>query len=291
MDWLSIVNAGINGTVLGLLLALPALAVTLVFGIARFPNVATGDYMTLGAYAAVAAQTFGGLSLVASGVFASLTVGVVSLFFYFWVFRALAKRPLVSRLIASIGVAFAVRSTITFFAGHYQYNIEAPLVRAWNFNGIRILPTDVYIAVTAIVALVLVFMLMRFTPMGRRMRAVADNPELASASGINARRVMVLLWSIVGIFCGLGGFLLGVKAVVIPELGFELLLTIFAAVILGGIGTPIGAVVGILVFGISQEIGSLYVGPAYKIVMAFLVLLCVLLLRPQGIFGRIQAAR
>jgi len=291
MDWLSIVNAGINGTVLGLLLALPALAVTLVFGIARFPNVATGDYMTLGAYAAVAAQTFGGLSLVASGVFASLTVGVVSLFFYFWVFRALAQRPLVSRLIASIGVAFAVRSTITFFAGHYQYNIEAPLVRAWNFNGVRILPTDVYIAVTAIVALVLVFMLMRFTPMGRRMRAVADNPELASASGINARRVMVLLWSIVGIFCGLGGFLLGVKAVVIPELGFELLLTIFAAVILGGIGTPIGAVVGILVFGISQEIGSLYVGPAYKIVMAFLVLLCVLLLRPQGIFGRIQAAR
>ena len=102
---------------------------------------------------------------------------------------------------------------------------------------------------------------------------------------------MVLLWAFFGIFCGLGGFLLGVKAVVIPELGFELLLTIFAAVILGGIGTPVGAVVGILVFGISQEIGSLYVGPAYKIVMAFLVLLCVLLLRPQGIFGRIQAAR
>lgn len=291
MDWLAIANAAVNGVVVGLLLALPALAVTLVFGIARFPNAATGDYMTFGAYAAVVMQTLGGASLILSGIMASLATGLLSLFFYVWVFKALAARSLVSRLIASIGVAFTVRSTITFFAGQSQYTIETPIVRAWNFWGIRILPTDVYIVMTAMAALALVFYLLHFTSAGRQMRAVADNPELASASGIRSRRVMILLWAIVGIFSGLGGFLLGVKAVVLPELGWELLLPIFAAVILGGIGHPVGAVLGMLVFGISQEVATLYVGPAYKVVLAFVVLLCVLLVRPQGILGQPQAAR
>lgn len=291
MDWLAIANAAVNGVVVGLLLALPALAVTLVFGIARFPNAATGDYMTFGAYAAVVTQTLGGASLILSGIMASLATGLLSLFFYVWVFKALAARSLVSRLIASIGVAFTVRSTITFFAGQSQYTIETPIVRAWNFGGIRILPTDVYIVITAMAALSLVFYLLHFTSAGRQMRAVADNPELASASGIRSRRVMILLWAIVGIFSGLGGFLLGVKAIVLPELGWELLLPIFAAVILGGIGHPVGAVLGMLVFGISQEVATLYVGPAYKVVLAFVVLLCVLLVRPQGILGQPQAAR
>lgn len=291
MDWISIANAAINGAVIGLLLALPALAVTLVFGIARFPNAATGDYMTLGAYSAVAIQSFVGGSVLLSGLAATLFTGLVSVLFYLWVFRALAGRPMVARLVASIGIAFAVRSTITFFAGQGQYAIDTPLVRAWNFNGIRILPTDGYIVLTAFVALGLVFYLLHFTPAGRRMRAVADNPELAGASGISARKVMLTLWAIVGIFSGLGGVLLGIKAVVIPELGWELLMPIFAAVILGGIGSPIGAIVGMLVFGISQEIASLFVGPAYKIVLAFVVLLCVLLARPQGIFGQRKAER
>lgn len=291
MDWISLGNAVINGSVVGLLLALPALAVTLVFGIARFPNAAAGDYMTFGAYAAMVMQTFAGAPLIVSALGASIATGLVSLFFYVWVFRALAARPLVARLIASIGVAFTVRSTITFFAGQSQYAIETPLVRAWNFGGIRILPTDLYVAATAIVALALIFVMLHFTPMGRRMRAVADNPELASASGISSHRVMLLLWGIVGVFSGLGGVLLGIKAIVLPELGWELLLPMFAAVILGGIGNPIGAIVGMLIFAISQEVAMLYVGSAYKIVLAFFVLLCVLLVRPQGLLGQVQAAR
>lgn len=291
MDVITVVNAAINGIVIGMLLALPALAITLVFGIARFPNAASGDYMTLGAYTAVATQTLFAGSLLLSGLAAIVVTLLVSLFFYAWVFRPLETRSNVSRLIASIGIAFAVRSSITFFAGQDQYTFDIPLARAWNFGGIRILPTDVYIVATALAALALVFVLMHMTPTGRRMRAVADNAELAAASGIRGRRVMITLWSIAGAYCGLGGVLLGIKAVVIPELGWELLMPMFAAVILGGIGNPIGAIVGILVFSVAQEIASLVVGPAYKIVFAFAVLLCVLLLRPQGIFGRPMAVR
>lgn len=291
MDSIAIINAAINGIVLGTLLALPVLAITMVFGIARFPNAATGDYMTLGAYTAIAVQTFIGSSLVLGVLAACLVTALVSVGFYLWVFRALAHRSNVSRLVASLGVAFVVRNTITFFAGQDQHNLDVPLVRAWNFNGIRILPTDVYILAAATLALVLVFVLLHATPLGRRMRAVADNPDLAAASGIRSRRVMLCLWTLCGVFCGLGGVLLGIKAVVVPELGFELLMPMFAAVVLGGIGHPVGAVVGTLLFSVSQEIASLYVEPAYKIVMAFGILLMVLLVRPQGLFGRPMAAR
>lgn len=291
MEWIAILNAAINGVVLGTLLALPVLAITMVFGIARFPNAATGDYMTLGAYTAIAMQTFVSSSLVLGVLAACAVTALVSVGFYLWVFRALAHRSNIARLVASLGVAFVVRNTITFFAGQDQYNLDVPLVRAWNFNGVRVLPTDVYILATATVALILVFVLLHATPMGRRMRAVADNADLAAASGIRSRRVMLCLWTLCGVFSGLGGVLLGIKAVVIPELGFELLMPMFAAVILGGIGHPVGAVVGTLLFSVSQEIASLYFEPSYKIVMAFGILLVVLLVRPQGIFGRPMAAR
>ena len=233
MDAITVINAAINGVVIGMLLALPALAITLVFGIARFPNAASGDYMTLGAYTAVFTQAAAGGSILAGGLAAIAATTAVSLFFYAWVFRPLESRSNVSRLIASIGVAFALRSTITFFAGQDQYTFDLPLTRAWNFGGVRILPTDLYIVGAALAALALVFILMHLTPTGRRMRAVADNPELAAASGIRGRRVMITLWTIAGAYCGLGGVLLGIKAVVIPELGWELLMPMFAAVILG----------------------------------------------------------
>lgn len=291
MDWISIANAVINGVVIGMLLALPALAITLVFGIARFPNAATGDYMTLGAYTTMASQLVLGGSIVAAVLAAMTVTAAISLLMYFWVFRALSERSHVSRLIASIGVAFAVRSTITFFAGQDQYNIDVPLVRAWNFGGVRILPTDLYIVGAALAALLIVFCIMYLTPTGRRMRAIADSPELAAASGIRAGRVMIFLWTLAGAFCGLGGALLGIKAVVLPELGWELLMPMFAGVILGGIGSPVGAVLGIVTFSIAQEVASVFVGPAYKIVLAFAVLLAVLLLRPQGMLGRPLAAR
>ncbi|MDS1139100.1 branched-chain amino acid ABC transporter permease [Pusillimonas sp. SM2304] len=291
MEVIALINAAINGFVLGTLMALPVLAITMIFGIARFPNVAAGDYMTLGAYSAVAVQTFMTSSLVMGVIAACLVTALVSVFFYLWVFRALAARSNISRLIASIGVAFVVRNTITFFAGQDQHSLDVPLVRAWNFNGIRILPTDVYIVLIAAGALALVFYVLYGTPLGRRMRAVADNTDLAAVSGIRSHRVMLYLWILCGVFCGLGGVLLGIKAVVMPELGFELLMPMFAAVILGGIGNPLGAVIGTLLFSISQEVASLYIGPSYKIVMAFLVLLLVLLFRPQGLFGRPLAAR
>jgi branched-chain amino acid transport system permease protein len=285
------VNLLINGTVEGLLMALPALALTLVMAIARFPNAATGDYMTVAAYAAVGAQWLVPNSLLLAAVCAIGAGVAVSLVFYLWVFRALRGRPLVASLVASIGVAFFARSILTFAVGQDQLTLHVPMARAWNFGGIRVLPLDLVVAAVSIVAMALLFALLRLTPVGRQMRAVADNPDLARASGIRANRVRLVLWAVVGAWCALGGFLFGAKSVVSPELGWEQLIPAFAAMILGGIGSPAGAVAGAVLLGIVQELSVPLVGPSYKIAVAFIVLLLVLLVRPRGLFGVVIAAR
>jgi len=291
IDSIYLLNLVVNGMVEGLIVALLALSLTLVFGIARFPNAATGDFATLGAYAAYGAQVSAGLPLglaVALGAMATACVAVV---FHLWIYRRLSPRALVARLVASIGVAFLVRSLLTLFLGYDQRNFDLPIVRAMNFGGVRILPTDLWIAAAAVAALAVVFAILHLTPIGRRMRAVADDPDLARASGIRAGRVLVVLWLMAGAVAGLAGALIGMKSVVAPEMGWELLLPAFAATILGGIGSPAGAVIGGLLLGIAQEVSTPFVGFSYKIALAFGVLLAVLLARPQGLFGRAALVR
>lgn len=291
MTSVDFLNLLINGTIDGLLIALPALALTLVMGIARFPNAATGDTMTIAAYAGIGVQALGVQSLMVAGAGAVVAGALLSLTFYLLVFRALRGRPPVASLVASIGIAFFARSMLTLFVGHDQHTFQAPLVRAWNFGGVRVLPTDLYVAGIAIVAMLVLFALLHLSPIGRQMRAIADNPDLARASGIRAGRVLVALWLVAGALCALGGMMIGVKAVVMPELGWELLIPAFAAMILGGIGSPAGAVAGGVLLGIASELSVPFVGPSYKIAVAFALLLLVLLLRPRGLLGKAVATR
>lgn len=291
MTPIDVANLLINGTIEGLLIALPALALTLVMGVARFPNAATGDYMTVAAYAGIGVQALGGASIILAGIGAVAAGVAISVVFYLWVFRALRKRAPVASLVASIGIAFLSRSVLTGFVGHDQQTFVVPLVRAWNFGGIRVLPTDLYLAGLSLAAILLLFSLLHLTPLGRQMRAIADNPDLARVCGIRSERVLLALWGVVGSLCALGGMMFGVKAVVMPELGWELLIPAFAAMILGGIGSPIGAAVGAVLLGIASELSVAFVGPSYKIAVAFLLLLIVLLLRPRGLFGKPVLAR
>ena len=291
MTLVDVANLLINGTVEGLLIALPALALTLVMGVARFPNAATGDYMTVAAYSGIGVQQLGAASIVLAGLGAVAAGVAISLLFYLWVFRALRGRAPVSSLVASIGIAFLARSLLTAFVGHDQQTFAMPLVRAWNFGGVRVLPTDLYIAAISVAAMAALFALLHLTPIGRQMRAIADNADLARACGIRSGRVLIALWAVVGMLCALGGMMFGVKAVVMPELGWELLIPAFAAMILGGIGSPAGAVAGGVLLGIASELSVPLVGPSYKIAVAFAVLLLVLLVRPRGLAGKAIAAR
>ncbi len=299
MTWVEAANLVLNGLVEGAVIALPALALTLVMSIARFPNAATGDLMTLGAYVAVGAQ-----ALVVGSAFDASTIGMgvaalaavvacaaVSVAAYELIFRRLGRAAMVASLLASIGLAFLIRSLITLVIGFEQRTFALPLVRAWNFGGVRLLPSDLAIAIVALLVLAAVFAWLHFGRSGRLLRAVADNPDLARLSGIRAPRLMRLLWALAGALSAIGGVLLGVKSVVMPEMGWELLLPAFAAMILGGIGSPAGAVAGALLMGVGQELSVPFVGPTYKIAVAFAVLFVVLLARPEGLFGRPELAR
>ncbi|GAA6120012.1 branched-chain amino acid ABC transporter permease [Acidovorax sp. FG27] len=291
MTWIDFANLLINGLIEGLVVALPALAMTLVMGVNRFPNAATGDLMTTGAYAAVAVQLLGGVPLWLAGIASVAVTALVSAGSYQLIFRKLAGRPMVASMLAAIGLGFLLRSLISFFAGHDQRTFEMPLVRAWNFGGIRLLPTDVLIAAIAAACLAVVFVLIYRTSFGRQLRAVADSADLARASGIRAGGLMLCLWLLVGALSSIGGVLLGMKAIVTPEMGWESLIPAFAAMVLGGIGSPVGAVLGALVICVVQELSVPLLGPSYKLVLSFVVLALVLLLRPAGIMGRVQLVR
>jgi len=291
MTWIDIANLLINGLIEGLVVALPALAMTLVMGVNRFPNAATGDFLTTGAYAAVAMQMLAGAPLWLAALASVGITAVVSAGSYQLIFRKLVGRPMVASMLAAIGLGFLLRSLISFFAGHDQRTFDMPLVRAWNFGGIRILPTDLLIAAIAAACLLVVFVLIYRTSFGRQLRAVSDSADLARASGIRAKGLMLCLWLLVGALSSIGGVLLGMKAIVMPEMGWESLIPAFAAMVLGGIGSPLGAVLGALLLCVVQELSVPLLGPSYKLVLSFVVLALVLLLRPAGIMGRVQLVR
>lgn len=280
----------VNGLVQGLVIGLAALSITLVFGIARFPNAATGDFMTFGAYAALSAHKATG-SIALGGLGAIAATGVLSLLAYLAVFRRLADRSVVALLVASIGVAFIVRAALGVAFGHGQQVFQVPLSRPYVFGSIRIMPLDLQLAAVALAALAFVFGILYLTPIGRQMRAVADNRDLARVSGIQPNRVMIALWLVAGGVAGIAGMMLGIKTIVTPEFGWEMLLPAFTAAILGGIGSPIGAVLAGLILGVAQEVSTPFVGFTYKIAIAFIIMLAVLLIRPRGLFGQLEGAR
>lgn len=284
------VQLAANGLSQGLLIGIAALSITLVFGIARFPNAAAGDIMTLGAYAALAAHdATHSLPLAGAAALAAGAMGGVAA--HWLVFRRLAGRSVVSLLVASVGVAFVIRAGLGLAFGQAQAVFQVPLTRAQSWWGIRLTPLDLQISGVAVAALAAVFAVLYLTPIGRQMRAVADDRDLARVSGIRVARVLVALWVVAGAVAGLGGMMLGVKSVVEPELGWHVMLPAFTAAILGGIGSAPGAVVAGLLLGVVSELATPFVGFSYKIGISFVVMLLVLLVRPRGLFGRIAAAR
>lgn len=279
-----------NGLVQGLFIGMGALAITLVFGIARFPNAATGDMMTFGAYAGLVVQRVTG-SLLLAGAGAMLAGAAVALASERLVFRRLAGRSVVALLVASIGVAFVIRAVLGLIFGQAQAVYDVPLTRAQLYWLVRLNPLDLQVALVVLLALAGVFVLLYASPIGRQMRAVADNRDLARVSGIRPERVMVAMWLVAGAIAGLAGALIGIKTVVQPELGWEMLLPAFTAAILGGIGSAPGAVLAGLLLGVAQEVSTPLVGFSYKIAIAFAAMLAVLLLRPSGLFGARESVR
>lgn len=285
------INLALNGLTEGLLIGLPALAVTLVFGVARFPNAATGDLCTVGGFGAYGAWRLSGGSFVAAAfgaVAAGIAAGWAS---WQWVFKPVARRTGVTLLLTSIGLGFLIRALLGLSFGYEHKLFELPLMRAWRWGEVTLNPMDAWVALASLLAMAGCFALLHATPMGRVLRAMADSDDLARVVGIRTARAQAALWCLTGAVCGLAGLLLGIKTLVSPEAGAELLLSAFAAAVVGGLGNPLGAVAGAVLLGMAQELSTPFVGFTYKIALAYVAMLAVLLWKPQGLFNTVQGVR
>lgn len=292
------------GIVLGSIITLGAVGLTLIYGIVRFANFAHGDLMTVGAYVVllltgaifpalgISDSRLGPLSfgwvMLASFVPAMLITGLVAVGVDRLVYRRLRNLRVgtVMLSIASLSMAFVLRSLIYILWGP-DFHFYTPGLRPMLMLplGIKLRPDQIFVIVTAWALVVVLYVFLQRTKMGKALRAMADNPDLARITGIPTEQMTTWTWIIGGGMAAAGGILLGIDSQVRPEMGWILLLPLFAAVILGGIGNAYGALVGGLIIGIGQQVSTQWLMPAYKPAVAFAVLILILMVRPQGIFG------
>lgn len=287
-----------DGLLTGAIISLGAIGLTLTMGILRFANFAHAEMMTWGAYMALGVLTlfalptapfgpltFGWPLLLATVAAAALTV-VVALLIDRLVFRQLrGKVGHLTLVFASFGVALLMRNVIfLIFGGRATYYSNELQIAIRVMDGLRIMPDQIFVFCLALVLALAVWLFLQKTRLGLAMRAVSENPSLSQVNGIRLERVVTWTWVIGGSLAAVAGVLYGVTVQLRPEIGFHLLLPLFAAAILGGVGNVVGAVIGGFLIGLIESVSVLVVPAGYKLAIPFLVLLVVLYLRPSGLF-------
>jgi neutral amino acid transport system permease protein len=283
-----VAQTGLNGLSLGSVYALGAVGLTLVYGILKLVNFAHGDFLTFGAYMAYVLNVSWGGPLVLGIVFAMVAtagLGVASERIMWRPMRA-RKAGLLQLLLMTIGLAFVIRYGVQYVWGTEIRSLDVDNVTTVEFLGLRIGRTELIVIGVGFVVLMAIGLMLKLTLLGKQMRALADDLDLAEAAGVDTDRVVMLTWVFAGALAGLAGVLAAAVTDVRPEMGFALLLPIFAAVILGGIGDAFGALAGGIVLGLVIEWSTLFIDFRWKTAVGFGVLIAVLIIRPQGIFGR-----
>ncbi|MEE8471044.1 MAG: branched-chain amino acid ABC transporter permease [Dehalococcoidia bacterium] len=295
----------VNGLFLGTIIGLGAIGLSMVYGILKFAHIAHGDFMTWGAYIAffLLGTLFPRIGLSGTGfgpftfgypVFLALPLTMLALaamaiILDRLIYRRLRRRGVSTVLMAmtSLGVAIALRGMVQVIwgGGTEQYpRLSKPFYQLPM--GVRIPPDWIFIGALTLILVVALYLFLTRSKMGKAMRATSDNLELAQVSGINTERVIWWTWAIGAALAATAGVLLAIfQAQLLPIMGWRFLIPLFAAVILGGIGNPYGALAGALIIGVTAEVSTQWLTPAYKPAIAFLIMIVVLLVRPRGLFG------
>ena len=275
----------LNGVMAGAILTAPAIGLTAIYAVLRFPNFAVASHATIGAFAGYLANTALGWPLVPAALVAFLAAGAVGVVSDWVVLRPLRPAGLITATIASVALTIALENLVRLGFGNQLRDYDLPILRDWRFIGLRVGPQQLEDLVIAAVAVAGLFCFLRFTRLGKAMRAVADNPMLAAIKGIDADLVAVLVNFVAMGLAGLGGMLIGLDTSIDPLTGFRALLAVFAAAVVGGLGSIPGAVVGALSIGMAEELSLLVLPPDYRTVVGFIAILLVLTLRPRGLLG------
>jgi branched-chain amino acid transport system permease protein len=285
--------------IVGTELAPIAIGMTLVFAAVRFANVAQVQFATLGAYGTLlAASLLGGGPLAVQAVLSIVGMGLIAVGLYHAIFKRLLTRSPATAMIGSLALSILIGAVIQTITGPQPKELDLPLERGIDIGGALVTPNQVRIVVIGVVTMAVVMGVLRLTPLGRAIRGVSANPELAAAAGINVGRVIDVVWLMAGALGALGGVFLAIDNQVSLEMGFQLLLPVFAIAVLGGFGSPGGAILAAYVLALAESLvlridfgelfggGSALLDSSYRPAVGFVLLLLVLLFRPQGIFGR-----
>jgi len=275
----------VNGIAVGSIIALAAVGLTLTYGILRLSNFAHGDFLTLGAYLTLLVNTFGiniwlSMVLAAVGTIAAMLLSEKLL----WSRMRSIRATSTTLMIISIGLALFIRNGIIFIWGGSNKNYNVSVTPALDILGIKLPQNQLLVLFLAVFAILALHYLLQNTKIGKAMRAVADDQELARVSGINVDNVIFWTWVITGSLTSLGGSMYGLITAVRPNMGWFLILPLFASVILGGIGNTYGAIAAAFIISIAQEVSTPWLGSQYKQGVALLFMILVLLIRPKGLF-------
>ena len=291
-----------DGLLLGSMIGLGAIGVTLTYSILRFANFAHGEFISWGAYATFALTgvtgflagpkspigpfSFG-VGLIIAGMIAMALTGFLAIVLDVLLFKRLRRHGnAIVMVMASFGAAMALRSLLEFaFTSQPVYFSRAIQFALPIGLGIRVAPDQLAMLALTVVLVVTMHLVMTRTTIGRAMRAVSENPALAQIVGIDVDNVVRATWLIGGALACAAGIVVGITVQIRPFMGFDLLLPLFSAAILGGIGSVPGAVLGGLIVGLAESAAVHVVGAEFRAAVAFLILIGVLLVRPSGLFG------
>lgn len=290
IEW---VQLFVDGLKLGLLLAMCSIGLSLIYGTTGLTNFAHGEMVTFGAMMAYLFHVTGVFgwqsSLLVAAVFVLFITGVAGGVFNQFVWRPLRRRgvSLIAALVVSIGFSIFLRYVMLYrFGGRAGFYRDYRIQEKWDFVWFTVAPKDLVIMGLSVVILVGVGSALQFTRIGKAMRAVSDNRDLAESSGIDVEKVIRWVWVSGSALAGLGGVMFGVTESIGWEMGFRTLLLMFAGVTLGGLGTAYGALFGSIIVGLFIQMSTLVIPTDMKNVGALVMLVVILLVRPQGLLGR-----
>jgi neutral amino acid transport system permease protein len=280
-----------EGIIFGLIIGMCAIGFSLIYGTTGLVNFAQSELIVFGALGAFFFNSILGLNLLIAGLLAMLLGGLGSAALDFSLWRPLRRRGtgLTAMMIISIGLALFLRFFFLFLFGERSRPYEEYAVQTkslFTVGPVDVLPKELFIIVVCTVMLIGTAVALRVTKLGKAMRAVADSNDLAASSGIDVDRVITSVWFVGGALVTVGAVFFGLNSQINWLMGQSLLLLVFAAVTLGGLGTDYGAMAGSLVIGVFTFMATLIVAPELKNVGALFVMIIILMIRPQGIFGR-----
>ena len=272
------------------ILSLSAVAFTLEYAVSRIANFAHGEFLTLGAYAAYSGQAIFHQNIAAAAVIAAAAGAAAGLALNFGLIEQFRGRTAITVFIATLGVAIIVENVLTIIYGAANVTYGFPQGNLHHVGPFLWTTSDIEVIISALAVAGLIYLLLQHTRFGKAVRAISQDRALAQVSGIPARRIIMQTWALAGAIAGFAGFALAYTVGTFgPTLGFSFLLLTITATVAGGLGRPYATFGGAIIVGLAIQIAGTYTSSAYELVFAFLLLVLLMLFRPNGVFVRRSA--